>query len=179
MRNGKQQQVRQQKVRWTPKSGRVARDFDDVLVLASQSLPKPYTDALAPWDLSELVPYTPEVLAGFRAEAYTVELDTGFVEARAYMDRVIPRDVRFDIGGDKQRVHSVDTDVSDVTFKHVLLPVWLASYRWNNKPYRVVVNGRTGQVSGERPYSIWKILFAVLIGLAIATAFGYWVATSQ
>jgi DNA-directed RNA polymerase subunit RPC12/RpoP len=179
MRNGKRQQVRQQKVRWTPKSGRVARAFDDVLVLASQSLPKPYTDALAPWDLSELVPYTPEVLAGFRAEAYTVELDAGFTEARAYMDRVIQRDVRFDIGGDRQRVDRVETQVSDVTFKHVLLPVWLAAYKYRGKTYRFVVNGRTGAVKGERPWSGWKIFLAILLALIVAAAVGYGIAISE
>ena len=36
-----------------------ARDFDDVLVMGSKSLPKRYTDALAPWDLSALSPYDP------------------------------------------------------------------------------------------------------------------------
>lgn len=77
------------------------RFFDDVLVLASRSLPKRFTDALEPWDLAELVPYSPEYIAGFRAEGYTVDLDDGFVEARAQLDRVIARDVRFDIGGDR------------------------------------------------------------------------------
>jgi hypothetical protein len=46
--------------------------FDDVLVLGSTSLPKKFTDALEPWDLAELVPYSPEYLAGFQAEGYTV-----------------------------------------------------------------------------------------------------------
>jgi DNA-directed RNA polymerase subunit RPC12/RpoP len=39
-RNGKTSTVRQRKTRWSPKSGRVARFFDDVLILASRSLPK-------------------------------------------------------------------------------------------------------------------------------------------
>ena len=125
MRDGKSVQQRVQRVRWYPASGRVKRFFDDVLVLASRSLPKRFTDALEPWDLAELVPYNPEYIAGFRAEGYTVDLDDGFSEARAHMDRVIARDVRFDIGGDRQRVHHIDTTVSDVTFKHILLPVWL------------------------------------------------------
>ena len=63
-----------QKIRWRSVSGRVARFFDDVLVLASKSLPKRFTDALGPWDLSALEPYRPEYLAGFRAEGYTVEV---------------------------------------------------------------------------------------------------------
>ena len=179
VRNGKSEMVRVAKVRWRPASGRVARFFDDVLVLASRSLPKKYTDRLEPWDLSAMEPYHPEFLAGFRAEAYAIELRDGFEEARAYMDRVITRDVKFDIGGDRQRVHHIDTHVSDVTFKHVLLPVWLAAYKYRGKTYRFVVNGRTGAVQGERPWSAWKIAFAVVLGLIIAAGVGFVAAMNQ
>ncbi|MDJ0629929.1 MAG: TFIIB-type zinc finger domain-containing protein [Rhodobacter sp.] len=179
MRDGKQVQVREQRVRWSPKSGRVARFFDDVLVLASKSLPKKYTDNLQPWDLAALEPYSPEYLAGFRAEGYTVELDEGYVEARKHMDRVIERDVRFDIGGDRQRIHDIDTAISDVTFKHILLPVWLAAYKYRGKTYRFVVNGRTGRVQGERPWSAWKIAIAVVLGLIVAGIVGYVIAQNQ
>ena len=176
IRDGKPQQVQVQKIRWTPASGRVKRFFDDVLVLASRSLPKRYTDALEPWDLSSLEPYRPEFLAGFRAEGYQVELAEGFEEARAYMDRIIERDVKFDIGGDAQRVHGIDTAISDVTFKHILLPVWLAAYKYRGKTYRFVVNGRTGRVQGERPWSAWKIAVAVVLGAIVAAVVGYFMA---
>ncbi|PUB18768.1 TFIIB-type zinc finger domain-containing protein [Yoonia sediminilitoris] len=179
VRDGKRKQVRVRKTRWRPASGRVARFFDDVLVLASRSLPKRYTDGLEPWDLSALEPYKPEYLAGFRAEGYQVELADGFTEARQYMDRMILRDVKYDIGGDEQRVSDVDTHVSDVTFKHILLPVWLAAYKYRGKSYRFVVNGRTGRVQGERPYSAWKITFAVLFGLIVALIVGYVIAMNQ
>ncbi len=178
-RNGKRHTQRVQKIRWNPASGRVARFFDDVLVLASSSLPKRYTDALEPWDLAALEPYNPEYLAGFRAEGYTVELDAGFHLARAHMDRVIERDVRFDIGGDRQRVRRIDTSVSDVTFKHILLPVWLAAYKYRGESYRFVVNGRTGRVQGERPWSKWKIALAVIAGLILAAIAGYFYAQTQ
>ncbi|MFD2739092.1 primosomal protein N' (replication factor Y) - superfamily II helicase [Sulfitobacter aestuarii] len=179
IRNGKR--VRQQvpKIRWHAASGHVSRFFDDVLVLASRSLPKRFTDGLAPWDLAALEPYTPEYLAGFRAEAYAVTLEEGFAEARAHMDRVIARDVKFDIGGDRQRIHDVQTQINDVTFKHILLPVWLAAYKYRGKTYRFVVNGRTGSVQGERPYSKIKIAFAVILGLIVAAVVGYFAAINQ
>ncbi len=179
MRDGKREQVQVRKTRWRNVSGRVARVFDDVLVLASKSLPKRYTDALEPWDLSELKPYNPEFLAGFRAEGYQVELEEGFAEARAYMDRMILRDVKYDIGGDEQRVTRIDTEVSAVTFKHILLPVWLAAYKYRGKTYRFVVNGRTGRVQGERPWSAGKIALAVLLALLVAAAVGYGVALNE
>ncbi|MDU8927446.1 TFIIB-type zinc finger domain-containing protein [Alisedimentitalea sp. MJ-SS2] len=178
-RDGKHVQERVQKIRWKRVSGRVARWFDDVLVLASRSLPKRYTDALEPWDLAALEPYRPEYLAGFRAEGYTIELEEGYGEARQHMARVIERDVKFDIGGDRQRIHDIDTAVSDVTFKHVLLPVWLAAYKYRGKTYRFVVNGRTGRVQGERPWSAWKITIAVILGLIVAAGVGYLIAINQ
>tara|TARA_R110000850_G_scaffold3068_13_gene14464 strand:+ start:263 stop:1372 length:1110 start_codon:yes stop_codon:yes gene_type:complete len=176
MRDGKRQQVQVAKVRWRSVSGRVARFFDDVLVLGSRSLPKRFTDALEPWDLAALEPYAPEYLAGFRAEGYTLTLDEGFEEARAKMDAMIARDIKFDIGGDRQRIHSMDVDLSAMTFKHILLPVWLAAYKYRGKSYRFVVNGRTGRVQGERPYSAIKITFAVIVGLIAAAIVGYFYA---
>lgn len=129
--------------------------------------------------MSQLEPYNPEYLAGFRTEGYRVELEDGFQEARAYMDRMIVRDVKYDIGGSRQHVSKVDTTVSDVTFKHVLLTVWLAAYKYRGKTYRFVVNGRTGRVQEERPYSAWKIAIAVIFGLIIAGIAVYVIANSQ
>jgi DNA-directed RNA polymerase subunit RPC12/RpoP len=179
IRDGKRETVQVRKTRWHGVSGAVQRFFDDVLVLASRSLPKKYTDGLEPWDLSALEPYNPEYLAGFRAEAYQIELQDGMTEARAYIDRMILRDVRYDIGGDEQHVNDVRTQLSQVTFKHILLPVWLAAYKYNGETFRFVVNGRTGRVQGERPYSAWKITFAVLLGLVIALTVGYVIALNQ
>lgn len=179
MRDGKRETVQVAKVRWRRARGNVARFFDDVLVLASTSLPKRFTDALEPWDLSEMEPYAPEFLAGFRAEGYAIGLEDGFVEARSYVDRIITRDIKFDIGGDRQRIHTVDTRLSDITFKHVLLPVWLAAYKYRGETYRFVVNGRTGRVQGERPWSKGKIALAVLAGLIVAGIIGFFMATQQ
>lgn len=179
IQNGKRRQVQVPRIRWQAVSGRVARFFDDVLVLASTALPKRFTDALEPWDLAALEPYAPEYLAGFRAEGYSVDLEAGFVEARALMDAAIARDVRFDIGGDRQRIQDIRTEVSAITFKHVLLPVWLAAYKYRGQTYRFVVNGRTGRVQGERPWSAWKIALAVGLGALLAGIIGYLIALEQ
>ncbi|UWQ94384.1 TFIIB-type zinc finger domain-containing protein [Rhodobacteraceae bacterium M385] len=169
--DGKPRQER--RIRWTRAFGRVSRFFDDILVLASKSLPKRYTDALAPWDLSALAEYRPEFLSGFRAEGYTVELDEGMVEARAIMNAQIERDIRRDIGGDAQKIDAMNTHVDDVTFKHILLPVWIAAYKYRDKSYRFVVNAQSGKVQGERPYSWGKIALAVIGAIVIAGAVLY------
>jgi predicted RNA-binding Zn-ribbon protein involved in translation (DUF1610 family) len=109
------------KTRWNPVSGTVRHAFDDVLVLASASLPRKYTEKLEPWDLKNLIPYSNEYLTGFRAESYQIDLATGFAQATAIMDDYIRVLVRQDIGGDEQRIDSVNTRFEDLTFKHVLL----------------------------------------------------------
>ncbi|MDO9526497.1 MAG: primosomal protein N' (replication factor Y) - superfamily II helicase, partial [Gemmobacter sp.] len=133
--NGRSEQRQEQvrKIRWSHASGSVARAFDDVLVMAATSLPRGHADGLEPWDLSALTPYRPDYLAGFQAEGYTVGLDAGHDIGREKMAAVIHSDVRRDIGGDEQRVTSIDTDWSRETFKHILLPVWMAAYKYNGK----------------------------------------------
>ena len=146
---------------WWPTAGQVSRGFRDVLIAASRSVPEKKLNGLAPWDLESLSPYEPAYLAGFKAQRYQVELPDGFEDAKSVMARVIDRDVRQDIGGDEQRVDSVETAYSNTGFRHLLLPVWMGAYRFRNKPYQVVINARTGEVQGERPYSAWKIAFLV------------------
>jgi ribosomal protein S27E len=160
----REEQVR--KIRWSRVSGRVRRFFDDMLVIASTSLPRGYTEALAPWDLAALEPYRPDFLSGFRAEGYTVALDAGHATARERMAAVIRNDVLAAIGGDEQRIARIDTAWDNETFKHILLPVWTAAYKYNGRSYLFVVNGQTGKVRGERPWSIWKVAFAVALAAA-------------
>jgi len=153
--------------RWTPASGSVGNNFDDILILASKSLPREYADRLAPWDLAGLVPYGDEYLSGFRAESYQVSLPQGFEAAKGIMAPVIEATIRSDIGGDEQRIHSAETRYRNISFKHILLPVWISAYRFREKIYRILINARTGEVQGERPFSAWKIAAAVMAALVI------------
>lgn len=177
-RDGKMVQERytEVKVRWYPASGTVARHFDDMLVVGSKSLPRSLAEELEPWDLSNLVDYADEYLSGFTAERYQVDVRAGWERAQERMAPVIESDVRRDIGGDRQRIHSMNTRHSNITFKHVLLPMWICSYRYKGKIYRFLVNARTGEVQGQRPWSWVKIALTVLgvvaVGILLYTYLG-------
>ncbi|OLB82735.1 MAG: hypothetical protein AUI14_00085 [Actinobacteria bacterium 13_2_20CM_2_71_6] len=161
-------QTRQvQHTNWYPASGTVSRDFDDVLIPATQHVERKQLDRLEPWPLHEAMPYQPDYLAGYQALRYDMEPESGLDVAKGKMAPVIERDCRSDIGGDEQRVNSVDTRYFDLTFKLMLLPVWIAAYLYAGKTFQVLVNARTGEVLGQRPYSVWKILFAVLIAIVV------------
>lgn len=163
--NGRRRTVT--RTRWTHLSGEVRCSFDDLLVPASGSLPESQLVGLAPWDLDQLVPYADSYLSGFRTESYAVDLAAGFSGARARIESVIRSRVLQDIGGDRQAIDSSSTSCAAITFKHVLLPAWISSYRYAGKLYRFVVNGRTGSVQGERPWSWIKIAAAVLAALLV------------
>jgi DNA-directed RNA polymerase subunit RPC12/RpoP len=156
------------RTRWRYVSGEVDHFFDDILVCASKSLPENYVNALEPWDLSRLDAFRSEFLAGFKTERYVVTLPQGFNRAQQIMDVTIRQLCCRDIGGDHQQLATVNTQHVGVTFKHILLPLWLAVYRYHNQTYRILVNARTAEVQGGRPYSWVKILFVVLAGLAAA-----------
>jgi LSD1 subclass zinc finger protein len=158
------------KVRWSFASGTVYKQFDDVIVLASNSLPVEYTSALEPWDLENLTEFSEKFLSGFRTESYQVDVKDGFERSKLIMDQGIRNAIANDIGGDHQQISSVSTVYNNITFKHILLPVWLSAYQYNGNVYRFMINGRTGEVQGERPYSTIKIILASLAAVAVCIA---------
>ena len=164
---GKRKTRRVRKTRWRWTSGRRSDSFDDVLVCASRGLPEKLADKLCSFDTGHLVPYRPDFLAGWRAEEYGVELNKGWGRAVESMEARQRRRCASDVPGDTQRFLKVQNRFSDETFKHVLLPIWISSYRYKEKVYRFLVNGQTGEVVGEAPWSWIKIMLAVLTVVAL------------
>jgi ribosomal protein S27E len=160
--NSVQQSRQVQRTAWYPASGQVSRHFDGVLVPASTAIAEGKLNALEPWDLQAMCPYEPAYIAGFKAQRYQLELPDGFDKAKGTMHQTILQDVRRAIGGDEQQVNNVETQFGNVMFRHLLLPVWIGAYRFQNKVYQVAVNARTGEVQGERPFSSIKITFLVI-----------------
>jgi hypothetical protein len=82
--------------------------------------------------------------------------------------------VRQDIAGDEQRIGNLNTDYNAITFKHILLPIWISAYQYNGKIYRFIINGRTGKLEGERPYSWIKIALTIVAVVAIIGGLFYY-----
>ena len=166
--NGETRTREVQRTRWYPASGTVSRDFDDVLVTGTGKVTTRHLEKLEPWPLAQAVPYQPDYLAGYTALRYDVEPESGLETAKARMAKVIENDCERDIGGDEQRLNWIRTRYFELMYKLVLLPVWIASYLHGGKTFTVLVNGRTGEVIGQRPYSRLKIVIAVLAGIVLA-----------
>ena len=154
-------------VRWTPASGRRRDSFDDLLVLASRGLDEKLIAEIEPFDTKRLVPFRPEYLAGWSAEAYAVDVSGAWKTAEGRMRAEQERRCAGDVPGDTHRDLSVSTTLSDPRYRHCLLPVWVAAYLFRGKTWRFLVNGQTGEVRGRAPLSWVKILLLVL-GVAAA-----------
>lgn len=165
--DGKEQR-QEQRINWTPVSGSFEYVFDDVMSFGASGLPHWMMLALEPWRLDKCVPFNQELLAGFLARTYDVPLDQGFNDAKARMDSTIHSYATSLIGGDQQQLQSVQSNYSALTYKHLLLPVWLLAYRFHDRAFQVAVNASTGEVQGERPYSTVKITLAVIAGIIAA-----------
>ncbi|MES2808445.1 MAG: hypothetical protein V4619_07455 [Bacteroidota bacterium] len=168
----KTRQVRH--TRWSHASGTVNCDFNDLMVPASKSLPDKTLYSLTPWKLNSLVKFDERYMSGFRSETYQIDAVQGFDLAKQQTIDEIHSTIRSDIGGDEQRIDDTDIEYRNNAIKYLMLPVWVSAYKYNEKIYQFTVNASTGEVIGERPLSVWKITFAILLGLIIlALAFLY------
>jgi predicted RNA-binding Zn-ribbon protein involved in translation (DUF1610 family) len=173
----KSRQVR--RTRWEPAWGQHSGSYDDVLVYATHSVDPDILERIYPFDTKQLLPYAPQYLSGWRAEQYRIDLNGGWEIGRAKVEDYERSACIQQIPGDTYRNLYVNTTISDATFKHVLLPVWIASYPYKSKVYRFMVNGQTGKVQGEKPVSWIRVAIAVLIVLAIIAIVVYLMSQGQ
>lgn len=166
--NGQRQTRRVQRTRWQPASGARQDRHEDHLVCASKGLPEGLMRSASQFDLGAgLVAYSPDYLQGFSAESYALELRDAWTRARAEIEDAQESRCRDDVPGDTQRGLRCNHRFGDTRFKHVLLPVWIAAFRYHDKVYRFLVNGQSGKVTGEAPRSWLKILLFVAVIAAL------------
>ncbi|MBC8065670.1 MAG: hypothetical protein H7Y17_12640 [Chlorobia bacterium] len=144
-----------------------------MLVNATDAVNPEFAQAMQNWDLPSLVGYQDEYLSGFRTVRYKTGLEEGFSAAQGMMQPTIDQTIRYDIGGDEQQISDKKTQYDDITFKHILLPVWLGAYKFRDKTYSFLVNARNGEVKGHAPISPWKVAGLVILGLLIIGAIIY------
>jgi len=161
---------------WHRRSGDYDRSFDDILIPASGHYDGTLLEKLGDFRLGELRGYAPEYLSGFISERYSVTREQGWDRARGEAEGALDREIRRILGGDEIRSLRIRTTYDDVTYKHLLLPVWNANYVYRKKTFYYMVNGQTGTVSGRVPRSAAKIAAFALACLGFAGAVAWFFA---
>ncbi len=178
--NGQTVTQQQQKTRWEYRSGHHSATYDDLLLMASRRLTQQEDSVrdVSHYDMTGVVDYDPRFLLGWEAEVYSIDLGESTRKAEEQLREREHQACANQLGGDTQQGLSVSTSLSEQTFKHLLLPLWICAYTYNGKLYRFLVNGQTGQVAGERPKSWIKIALLVLALLAFMGVL-YWFASKK
>jgi predicted RNA-binding Zn-ribbon protein involved in translation (DUF1610 family) len=165
----------ERRVRWEPAAGQVELFFDDVPVPASRGLDSSLCRDIEPYPTAELTPYDPSYLSGFLAEENAIDLPEALETAKDRMRNEIRSACSREVPGDTQRNLQVQTQFSALAYKNALLPVWIAAYDYKGKPYRFLVNGVTGKVSGVAPWSWIKVTLLILTILTLVLIV-FWIA---
>ncbi len=155
--------------RWEPRSGIESRFFDDVLVSGVRALSEKELASIEPFKLKDLKAFKPEYLAGWPAIVYDLPLAEASLKAR---ERVTCRfrgeiSTRIAAGKEKRNFQISRAQWSAMTFKHVLLPLWIGTYRYQDREFHLLVNGQTGKVGGKKPRDTMKVVLAFLIGAVL------------
>lgn len=167
--NGKNVSVR--RTRWRPTSGHVSHFFDDELVAASKGVHQDLLSQVEPFDTTELELYDAKFLSGWVVERYQIDLISAAQASRAKMEVKLRRMCSSDIPGDTYRNLHVAPEYAAQTFKHVLVPIWLLSYRYGTRNFQVVINGHSGKIAGEAPTSWLKVAFAIAMAVCVLILF--------
>jgi len=150
---------------WYHTSGHYSLFLDDVLVCGSSRQNELRLRQIEPFDTSKVLAYKPEYLAGFTAERYTIQVKTAWETAKDKISSILKRDIESKIkrehGTSQTRFVQVNTQHRNVTYKYILLPVWISSFKYNGKVYHFMINGQTGKVSGQAPVSWPKVILTV------------------
>jgi len=147
--------------------------FDDVTVTAGRRLAQRDLDLLAPFDSNNSKAYENKYLLGFMAYHYEKSITDSWSEAKNIIDGRIRSNILSHYFYDVVDYLNVSTSHSDVTYKYVLLPVYVGNYTFAKKIYGFIVNGTNGKVAGKSPKSIWKVGLLVLLGIAVAAGLIY------
>ncbi len=156
---------------WHNTSGVYQEFFNDELVAASKNHDISMLRKLEPFDTENNKSYKPEYIAGFVAERYSLGLKDAWQRAiqsiKSKLTSHISDEIREEHRADHVGSVSFSTDYKDITYKYLLLPIWVSNYKYKNKVYQFMVNGQTGKVAGKTPISIPRVILATLGILAI------------
>lgn len=152
---------RVQETEWWPLSGEHHRHYYGFLVSGSRGLPQGEAERIKPFYLQALKRYKPYYLAGWLAEEYSIDHDSALeISQREFLSQE-NRNIQAFMPGNIQRDLRVSTQFEDISSDLILLPIYILSYRYQDKVYRFLLNGQTGKADGDKPISNKRIGFAV------------------
>jgi hypothetical protein len=161
--HGSQEWKTETVIEWRWEHGQVTVPIHDLLGIGTSKVSATLLQRLYPFDLNALADYQPGFLAGWQAQAYNVKLPEAWDRARGEMRERAKSACRESIASAHVRNLSVSAAFDDESWRYILLPVYLAAYRFGSQPYQLMINGQTGLVAGQKPVA-WAKVWLVVAG---------------
>lgn len=162
---------------WHRTSGTFDQFIDDQLVCGTTNHDNNILSMVEPFDTADNKAYKPEYLAGFGAERYSIGLKDAWNKAKEFikskLEGLIRSKITSQYNADHVRNLIINTDYKNITYKYLLLPIWISSFTFNGKIYQFMVNGQSGKVGGKYPVSPWRVAIAILIAIVVLILIGY------
>ena len=160
---------------WYRTAGEYRQFIDDELINASTQHDRSLMAGLEPFNTADNVAYKPEYIAGFASERYSIGLKEGWEKAKSSIYNKLRSNIRSKIKRENRadRVDSLKTNTvyNNITYKYLLLPIWISSFRYGDKTYQFMVNGQTGKVSGRTPIDKAKVALVIGAGVLVLILF--------
>lgn len=153
---------------WRWENGTVHKKFTNFLVsgVNAKRLNPNILNELNPFDMSKLVAFNADYLAGINANAFDVDLNTAWGEAKTRL-REEARELAIEDASNRQvRNLTINMSYTNEKWRYLFLPVYIAVYQFEGKSYQVMVNGQTGKVFGQKPIDWRKVWMAIILALA-------------
>lgn len=152
---------------WRNISGYYNFNFNDILISSGSKISQSQLDKIGPYNTEGSVKYEEEYLLGFMSYRYEEGIEDCWGKAKGVMDRALRKKILSQYSYDVVDYLNVSTTHSNVTYKYVMLPVYVGNFNYGKKLYNYFVNGSTGKIKGKAPVSALKIILTVLAGIAL------------
>ncbi len=161
------QEVREGRVRWEPRAGRINRAYDNVAAPALDDH-RALMKRLGNFNLGQRAAYSPGAVAGSAVRIPTLEPEAAWDGVKTAFDRAAGADCRDAAGADHIRDFTPEVGYHNLNWTLLLLPAYVTWYRQGEQVWPVLVNGQNGRVSGVRRASTRKANTTSLILGAVA-----------
>ena len=172
--NGRRVTKQERYTEWRPANGHREDDHVDALGTASKTVTSGELAALSPYVFTNVARFDRAFLAGFDAERLARRASEAWPEVEQEIQKEQERRCAYDVQGDEHRFLRVDTGLSALQAADALLPVYVAAFEYRAKLFRVLVNGQSGKVSGDAPWSVPKIAATVVVVVAAVAGLVWW-----
>lgn len=153
---------------WYPITGSHNSNYNGILISGSSVLTPNETNSIAPFQLEDAVPPEQVDLANQIVEEFRVPRKLARPLARGAIEFLETEACTQQVPGRARNV-KVNVSISSMGGDPMLLPVWVLAYRYKERVYRVLINGQTGKIAGDAPFSYHKLTAVIaIVGVVIA-----------